>query len=65
MITAEMLDKIISEKVDDFGKDRFSTTEDKERYVPKVVFQVLKDCNFSVRGELVKTKINALLEEVS
>ena len=64
-ITNEALDKIIFDKVNTFGKDKFSTPEEKTRNIPKVVFQILNECNFSVRGEMITTKINILLEEVS
>ncbi len=63
-ITSENLDSIIVNKLDLFGKERFVSLEDKHRNIPKIVFQVLQECNFSVRGERITNKINSILKEV-
>jgi len=62
--SSDNLDKIIINKLETFGKDKFVSSEDKQRNVPKIVFQVLQECNFSVRGELIASKINTFLKEV-
>ena len=64
-ITTENLDKIIKEQLESIGKDKLITSEDQTKHIPKVVFRVLKECNFSVRGEQIATKIHALLKEVT
>lgn len=63
-ISSENLDKIIVNQLETFGKDNLVSSEDKQRNIPKIVFQVLQECNFSVRGEQIASKINTFLKEV-
>ncbi len=63
-ITSEQLDKIIDNQIKLFGKDNFVSSEDKKRNLPRIVNQVLNECNYSIKGEQVANKINSLLKEV-
>ncbi len=64
ILSSEELDKIIANQLELCGKDKIISAENRRRLIPKIVFQILKKCNFSVPGERIVEKINLMLKEV-
>ena len=65
IISSEELDSLIANQIELFGKDKLISAENRKRLIPKIVFQILKKCNFSVPGEKIVEKINLMLKEVN
>ena len=62
-ISNEELETIVKQKVDFVGKDKLKTVEDEQRYIPKIVALVLKECNYSIKGQTVVNLVNSIIKE--
>ncbi len=63
-ISNEELATIVKQKIDFIGKDKIQTSEDEQRYLPKIVALVLKECNYSIKGQTVVNLVNSFIKEV-
>ena len=62
-LSSEELAAIVKQKLDFIGKDKLQTSEDEQRYLPKIVALVLKECNYSIKGQTVVSLVNSFIKE--
>ena len=62
-LSSEELAAIVKQKIDFIGKDKLQTSEDEQRYLPKSVALVLKECNYSIKGQTVVSLVNSFIKE--
>ena len=63
-LSEEELKVIVKEKISLVGKEKLSTPESESRYLPKIVAHVLKECNYSIKGQTIVNLVNSLTKEV-
>ncbi len=62
-LSSKELAAIVKQKIDFIGKDKLQTSEDEQRYLPKIVALVLKECNYSIKGQTVVSLVNSFIKE--
>ena len=60
----EELENIVKQKINLIGDEKLQSPEDEQRYLPKIVALVLKECNYSIKGQTVVNLVNSFRKEV-